>query len=117
MIITSPCRAADIDGADILKTGSGETAKPDAALYTGMTLFAYKTETYGTAFLGKYTIVIMGDVNCDGEVKANDARLVLRAAAKLEKLGEYRSLAADWNKNSVITASDARMILRRSAGL
>ncbi|MBQ7500479.1 MAG: dockerin type I repeat-containing protein [Clostridia bacterium] len=60
---------------------------------------------------------LMGDVDGDGDITANDARLVLRLAAKLDP-GEPIS---EGNANVVvdgkITAEDAMVILRKSAKL
>ena len=61
--------------------------------------------------------VVKGDVNGDGQITAADARLVLRASAKLEVLTENEKLAADVVKDNNITAADARLILRVSAKL
>ncbi len=58
-----------------------------------------------------------GDVDCDGEVSANDARITLRASVNLEELSMEEYLSADIDNDSRITASDARMILRISVGL
>lgn len=60
---------------------------------------------------------MLGDVNGDGKITAADARIVLRASAKLETLEETSLLAADINKDNKITAADARTILRVSAKL
>ena len=62
-------------------------------------------------------ITVMYDVNGDGKTTAADARLALRAAAKLENLEGGSFSAADVNKDGIITASDARKILRRAAKL
>lgn len=58
-----------------------------------------------------------GDVDGDGNVTAKDARLALRASAKLEKLYATPFDAADVNGDGRITANDARSILRYSAKL
>ena len=90
-----------------------------------------------TSKVGKYTVKVLhnnfskqfeytvakrvdariGDVNFDGRVTAADARLALRAAAKLETLENNAFLAADIDFDERITASDARKILRVAAGL
>ncbi|MBQ6165591.1 MAG: hypothetical protein IJK23_14060, partial [Clostridia bacterium] len=59
----------------------------------------------------------LGDVNMDGKIKSSDARLALRAAAKLEKLSDLQLLLADANEDGKIKAGDARSILRISARL
>ena len=58
-----------------------------------------------------------GDINGDGEVLANDARMVLRASALLETLNDAQTTAADVNKDGKVLADDARQILRYSAQL
>lgn len=61
---------------------------------------------------------ILGDVDMNGEVKAADARLALRASVGLEpNLTASQLKAADADKNGEIKAADARLILRASVGL
>ncbi len=59
----------------------------------------------------------LGDVNKDGNVNAKDARLALRAAAKLETLDELQAKLADVTEDGKVKAGDARMILRIAAKL
>ena len=58
-----------------------------------------------------------GDVNLDGSVTPEDARLALRASVKLETLAEAAFACADVNGDGVITPEDARRILRASVHL
>lgn len=58
-----------------------------------------------------------GDIDTNGKISASDARLVLRASAKLESFNAEQTKAADVNGDNKITASDARKILRVSAKL
>ncbi len=60
---------------------------------------------------------IPGDVDGNGQVLANDARLALRASAKLETLDEIQTKAADVDGSGDVLANDARQILRFSAKL
>ncbi len=60
---------------------------------------------------------IRGDANGDGEVLANDARLVLRASAKLEKLDDAAFRRCDLDGDGKLLAVEARLILRYSAKL
>ena len=69
---------------------------------------------YGTKIYYDY---IPGDVDGDGEVLANDARLALRASAKLVKLYGVAFRAADVDEDGDVLADDARQILRYSAKL
>ncbi len=58
-----------------------------------------------------------GDVDGNGDVLANDARLALRFSAKLEELDKYQQKAADVDGSGDVLANDARQILRFSAKL
>lgn len=71
----------------------------------------YFSELYYEPLMGPST---RGDVDNDGKITANDARLVLRAAVNLEKVVKYY---ADIDVDGRITASDARIVLRKSVGL
>ncbi len=61
--------------------------------------------------------ILMGDANSDGVVRANDARLVLRFSAKLQKYNSNQKKICDIDKNGAVTAADARIALRMSAKL
>ena len=58
-----------------------------------------------------------GDINRDGEISSDDARLALRFSVKLEIPDEQQSVLADYNEDGSIDAADARAILRASVGL
>ena len=58
-----------------------------------------------------------GDVNYDGKLTAADARLILRATARLELFTADQLKLADLTADGKVTASDARKALRKSAGL
>ena len=60
---------------------------------------------------------LRGDANLDGKVLANDARLVLRASAKLETLEGQGFINCDLNGDGKLLAGEARKILRYSAKL
>ena len=86
-------------------------------------LWQYTSEGKIDGFTGNfdlnycYASILTGDVNNDGKVTAADARLVLRAAAGLEKLRGQSLLNADADRDGKITSADAREVLRESAGL
>ena len=61
--------------------------------------------------------LLKGDVNFDGFITAADARLALRASAKLTTLDLWQYYAADVSNDNSVTAKDARSILRYSAKL
>ena len=58
-----------------------------------------------------------GDVNGDGKVNSQDARMALRTAARLETLDDRAFAAADTDGNGKVTSADARKILRVAAKL
>lgn len=58
-----------------------------------------------------------GDVNCDGEITAADARTTLRISAGLESPADDIRALADFDSSGKVTAADARKILRMAAGL
>ncbi|MBQ9880006.1 MAG: leucine-rich repeat protein [Clostridia bacterium] len=95
-----------------VKDKDGNGLDGDAALGTGSTV----TVTLGNASVTK-TVVYLGDVDGDGNVNAVDARLALRAAAKLDTLVGAFAAAADPDSSNTINATDARMILRAAAKL
>ncbi len=65
----------------------------------------------------EYTLIMLGDINCDGKVTASDARMALRYSAGLNTLEDIEKIAADVDFDESITAIDARRILRVSAQL
>ena len=69
------------------------------------------------AFADTVRAYIPGDVDGNCQILANDARLALRASARLETLTDEQKKAADVDGNGVVLADDARAILRISAKL
>jgi len=61
--------------------------------------------------------VLMGDVNGDGIVNANDALMIMRAALSIITLTDDQATAADVNGDGVVNANDALMVLRMSLGV
>ena len=61
--------------------------------------------------------ILTGDANSDGFIRANDARMILRYSAKLDKFTEKQKEICDINKDGSVNASDARIALRLSAKL
>ena len=61
--------------------------------------------------------IVLGDLDADGSVTAADARICLRASAKLVSLSEKQQEAANVLTDDEISAASARAILRYSAKL
>lgn len=70
-----------------------------------------------STLLVNVSALTMGDVDNDGDIKAADARLALRASVGLENFDETQKKAADVDYDGAIKAADARIILRASVGL
>ena len=64
-----------------------------------------------------YYVSVTGDMDSDGKVSASDARLVLRAAARLDNPEGAYFTAADVNLDGKITAADARKTLLVAANI
>ena len=64
-----------------------------------------------------YYVSVTGDIDSDGKINAADARLILRASAKIEELTGVYCTAADVNLDGKVTAADARKTLRVAAHL
>ena len=60
---------------------------------------------------------LLGDVNWDGKILADDARITLRISARLETLYPWALAVADVNGDGSVLSDDARQILRYSAKL
>ena len=58
-----------------------------------------------------------GDVDSNGEIRADDARTILRVAVKLENIDTSAFMKADVDGDGKITAKDARQALRYAVDL
>jgi hypothetical protein len=61
--------------------------------------------------------ILLGDVNKDGSVKADDAIIALQIAADVREPSDYEKVAADITGDGKILANDAIKILQIAAGL
>ena len=64
-------------------------------------------------------IVVMGDIDCNGEISVGDARLALRAAVGLDVISGAVQAAASISHglDEAVAVSDARLILRAAVSL
>ncbi|MBQ6019171.1 MAG: pilus assembly protein N-terminal domain-containing protein [Clostridia bacterium] len=108
-------------GVNVLGVSAGETilhAKaPDGRTASVRVVVKEAPPVSTTARNEAETDADSGDVNMDGKVNSVDARLALRAAAKLEKLSAEQKQSADMNQDGKVNSSDARTILRIAAKL
>lgn len=61
------------------------------------------------------TDIVLGDMNSDGKVDTDDARLILRVAAGMEKPTDDFLLRGDMNGDGVLSVEDAVSALRKAA--
>ncbi len=78
---------------------------------------AWDGDSWSLPEYGEIADPMTGDVDLNGRIEANDARLALRYSAKLEDLDERQIKAADADGSGDVLADDARKILRVSAKL
>lgn len=112
------CTAAEITAATGGKTklfnSDGTEAKESDTLKTGMKI---KLIVNGTV-VDETEVIVLGDVNCDGNVSVTDARLALRQAVGLEEMSGARLAAAQLTDGkSAVSVGDARLILRAAVTL
>ena len=97
-------------------TSSEEMAFPETTVIFG----------YNDSFIRKVASMnvcpyrIIGDINNDGSVKPDDARLALRTAVALEPTVTRDTVAftaADYNRDGNVKPDDARAVLRVSVKL
>ena len=70
----------------------------------------------GTSVLDKLTVIVGGDVDCDGKVNATDLVVVKAKFKNTVTLSDAAFNAADADGNAVVTATDYIMIKRQIAG-
>lgn len=61
--------------------------------------------------------VVLGDVDMDGVVSSEDARLILRASFGLEDFNDIQKIVADLDRDGKITPEDAKRALMISADI
>lgn len=100
--------------------GTGNTATVSFTVTQRFTGFAINTKTVTLQVKASERTgnnYLMGDMNADGRLTSADARLALRAAAKLDSPTALQRTLGDINGDNKITAADARLILRIVVGL
>lgn len=86
---------ADLLGQEVVvKNAKGEILNNDAKLSTGCVINDI------------YTVVVLGDVNGDGEVKSTDYMAIKNAIMGTKELSEIEKMAADVNNDGNIKSTD-----------
>ncbi len=65
----------------------------------------------------EYTVIMLGDVNGDGEVDARDSARILKFSINQYELNDVQKKSADVNKDTAIDARDSARILKASINL
>ena len=106
-----------VPGTDVDKIISSANEK--SAVYhngtkiqSGIVLTGMQLETFSNNTSIKRDIVVIGDLDNDGQVTVADARLVLRAAVKLDTLKGLSLLSANVDFVDDVSVADARAVLR-----
>ena len=115
IVLTTGDIISQYPDCSVLVTGkNGESLEGSSPVGTGsVVIISTASKKY------EFVLCKLGDVNGDGYVTAEDARLTLRAAVGLENClsGSLEYIACDADKSKNITAADARLILRAAVGL
>lgn len=116
--VINSCTAEEITAATGGKTklfnSDGTEAKDSDTVKTGMKV---KLIVNGTV-VDEADVIVLGDVDCDGNVSVGDARLALRQAVGLEEMSGARLAAAQLTDGkSAVSVGDARLILRAAVAL
>ncbi len=86
--------------------------KENTTITTGNVSTGYKITIDGK----NYTIIVKGDVNCDGKITPADSTVILREYVGLTSLSNEAKLAADANNDGKITPADSTMVLKTYVG-
>ena len=86
----------------VVKNANGETLNSNDRLGTGCVIN------------DKYTVVVLGDINGDGEVLATDALQILKNSTNISNLSGAYLKAADLDNDGNVLATDALIALKYS---
>lgn len=114
LYLTEETKAGEIEyfGERItLQDKDGNWLSADDYIPSGTKLFYFNKELW-------YTVVLVGDADCNGKITAADARAALRISAGLST-AYYSDIygSTDANFDGILRAADAREVLRKAAGL
>jgi hypothetical protein len=92
--------------AEILVANGTETLTGTALIRTGAQVVLTAENEDGVTTV-KYNVVVIGDVNCNGEIDSGDSALIQRYFFKEVELNELQIDAADTNRSGEIESGDA----------
>ncbi len=110
-----------VDGAFVYGIKEGVSEKDCAKLFNESVTFTTSSGKIGTGSTVKnegleYTFIVLGDVNGNGKVDANDYMLVKRHFLGTYELDDFGIEAGDCNGDGKITANDYFIIRRHVIG-
>ncbi|MBQ6234533.1 MAG: 5'-nucleotidase C-terminal domain-containing protein [Clostridia bacterium] len=105
----APNAKAGETAAVVFTTNVLDTASAMSFMY-GNQLIELEAETIDGSIT--FADILLGDANCDGQVTAADAALVLRSIVGLNELSALGAFNADVDGDCEVTAEDAALILR-----
>ena len=107
--------AATGGNTKIYRDGKEVVFDENTELATGMQVVILSGDTV----VASRDIVVMGDIDCNGEISVGDARLALRAAVGLDVISGAVQAAASISHglDEAVGVSDARLILRAAVSL
>ncbi len=100
----------NFDNADTIEYVFSDT--DNGLVQTGETVTVTATNAAGSVTV-TYTVIVLGDVNCDGRVYSNDAAIILQNVVELVTLSEVEMLAAQINTAEGVDSADAAIVHRK----
>ncbi|MBQ7670598.1 MAG: dockerin type I repeat-containing protein, partial [Clostridia bacterium] len=96
------------ENIDVVFKAKGRTLDASALVPTGaeVTVTATNPDSDVTA-TATYTVIIIGDVNCNGRVDSGDALQMMNYYFGNISFSEFQLMAADVNRNGVVESGDA----------
>ena len=84
---------------------------------TGLKITMTAKNSEGTTVTAKFTIIVLGDINGDGQVKSGDASLASKITIDTYDATNYQILAADINGDGKVKSGDKSMICKKTIEL
>jgi len=99
----------------VIKTKDGNTISDEDIIKTGYKLI--KIDNYGTEIDELATLVVKGDVNCDGKATATDSTEIINLRLQEATVTNEITLAADVDGNGLINYNDSIELIYHRLGL
>ncbi len=80
-------------------------------------LLSFSTIAFAEGEETEEPTILLGDMDLNGKVDTNDARLILRLSARLETVTEEMLSIGDMNSDGVISVDDAILALRKAVSV